>query len=373
VRDTGIGIPLDAQARIFGAFEQADTGHGRRFGGTGLGTTIAKSLTEALGGKIGFESALGEGSTFWVEIPFRVIAVQPAAGVRLVRPGENVIPFDDPFVRHRARIRSLRILIADDQPANIMVLTRLLEKSGHQTIAVHSGEEVLSAVENERFDAVIIDLHMPGISGLDVLKQVRVMQAGHDLTPFIVLSADATATTVRECEQAGARMFLTKPVAVNRLLEALADVALGREAVPATGRPQIAANAAPEEGQEPIISHSMLEELAELQLSDGFIGLFIDECLRDALKTIGELEKSGKTANWDLFRDQCHALKGVASNMGATRLAGAASATMKIANWQMPREWRTRIVMLREQLEVARAALKPEGPARLEGEGDRTP
>jgi len=231
----------------------------------------------------------------------------------------------------------------------------------------------LSAVENEHFDAVIIDLHMPGISGLDVLKQVRVMQAGHDLTPFIVLSADATATTVRECEQAGARMFLTKPVAVNRLLEALADVALGREAVPAAGRPQIAANAAPEEGQEPIISHSMLEELAELQLSDGFIGLFIDECLRDALKTIGELEKSGKTANWDLFRDQCHALKGVASNMGATRLAGAASATMKIANWQMPREWRTRIVMLREQLEAARAALKPEGPARLEGEGDRTP
>ncbi|HEY6893409.1 MAG TPA: Hpt domain-containing protein, partial [Rhodanobacteraceae bacterium] len=114
-------------------------------------------------------------------------------------------------------------------------------------------------------------------------------------------------------------------------------------------------------------------ELAELQLSDGFIGLFIDECLRDALKTIGELEKSGKAANWDMFRDQCHALKGVASNMGAMRLANAASATMKIANWQLPREWRTRIVMLREQLEVARAALKPDGPTRLEGEGDRTP
>src|SRR5262249_49900134 len=156
-----------------------------------------------------------------------------------------------PFVRHRARVRSLRILVADDQPANIMVLTRLLEKSGHQTIAVHSGEEVLAAVENEHFDAVIIDLHMPGISGLDVLKQVRVMQAGHDLTPFIVLSADATATTVRECEQAGARMFLTKPVAVNRLLEALADVALGREATPL--KPQVAAAQVtePDEGQEP--------------------------------------------------------------------------------------------------------------------------
>ena len=171
-------------------------------------------------------------------------------------------------------------------------------------------------------------------------------------------------------------MFLTKPVAVNRLLEALADVALGREAVAVPGKPQLSAvpNAeSAESGQDPIISRAMLEELAELQLSDGFIGLFIDECLRDALKTIGELEKSGKVANWDLFRDQCHALKGVASNMGAMRLSNAASATMKLANWQLPREWRIRIVQLREQLEAARAALKPEGPARLEGEGDRTP
>ena len=205
---------------------------------------------------------------------------------------------------------------------------------------MHSGEDVLSAVEDEHFDAVIIDLHMPGISGLDVLKQVRVMQAGHDLTPFIVLSADATATTVRECEQAGARMFLTKPVAVNRLLEALADVALGSSKRRSSRQQVVGAMPIRPRGRTRSSRAAMLEELAELQLSDGFIGLFIDECLRDALKTIGELEKSGKTANWDLFRDHCHALKGVASNMGALRLSNAASATMKLANWQMPREWR---------------------------------
>jgi two-component system sensor histidine kinase RpfC len=356
VRDTGIGIAAAAQQRIFEAFEQADTGHGRRFGGTGLGTTIAKSLTQLLGGRIGFESTEGEGSHFWAEIPFRVNPVTEEKA-RMPRAGENIIAFDDPFVRHRARVRSLQLLVADDQPANITVLCRLLGKAGHRTSSVHSGEAVLSALENQRFDAVIIDLHMPGISGLDVLKQVRVMQAGQDLTPFIVLSADATATTVRECEQAGAWSFLTKPIALGRLLEALADVALAR-ADPESQSPAQTGPGRAAWGAGAVISRVVLEELAELQLGTGFVGLFVEECLRDALKTIGDLERSGAAAQWDTFRDQCHALKGVAGNVGALHLASAASDAMKLGNWQLPREWQARVRQLREQLEMARLALK---------------
>ena len=360
VRDTGIGIPESAQPRIFQAFEQADNGHGRRFGGTGLGTTIAKALTELLGGTIGFESREGEGSHFWVELPFEMAAQAEAAaqtrkGPELAYGGENVIAFDDPFIRHRARVRPLRLLVADDQPANLTVLCRLLEKAGHHADTVDSGEDVLSALEDGRFDGVIIDLHMPGVSGLDVLKQVRVMEAGaQQLTPFIVLSADATAATVRACEQAGARAFLTKPIAVNRLLDSLADIALGSsesQIKPA----QIAAEA---EAVESIISRNVLEELKELQLGNDFLSLFLDECMRDALKSIGELEKTGAAGQWDMFRDHCHALKGVAGNMGAVRLASVASEAMRLGNWQIAREWRQRIKTLREQLEVARIALK---------------
>ena len=356
VRDTGIGIVAAAQQRIFEAFEQADTGHGRRFGGTGLGTTIAKSLTQLLGGRIGFESTAGEGSHFWVEIPFRVNAVTEEK-VRMPRTGENIIAFDDPFVRHRARVRSLQLLVADDQPANITVLCRLLEKAGHRPHSVHSGEAVFVALENQRFDAVIIDLHMPGISGLDVLKQVRVMQAGQDLTPFIVLSADATATTVRECEQAGARSFLTKPIAIGRLLEALADVALARADSESQSPAQVGPGRATR-GMGGVISLAVLEQLAELQLGPGFVDLFVEECLHDALQTIGDLERSAAAAQWDTFRDQCHALKGVAGNVGALRLASAASDAMKLGNWQLPREWQARVRQLREQLEMARLALK---------------
>jgi len=257
-------------------------------------------------------------------------------------------------------VRPLSLLVADDQPANLTVLRRLLEKAGHQAQVVESGEDVLNVLESARFDGVIIDLHMPGVSGLDVLKQVRVMEAGsQQLTPFIVLSADATAETVRACEQAGARAFLTKPIVVARLLDALADVALGSSESQIKSA-QIVAEA---EAGEAVISRNVIEELAELHLGGDFLGLFIDECLRDALKSISELEKSGAAGQWDLFRDHCHALKGVAGNMGAMRLATAASEAMKLGNWQLPREWRQRLRGLREQLELARNALKSNSTA----------
>ncbi|WP_395681069.1 ATP-binding protein [Dokdonella sp.] len=352
VRDTGIGIPTSAKARIFDAFEQAEGGHGRRFGGTGLGTTIARSLTDLLDGRIGFDSVEGEGSHFWVELPFGVVRARSEAEIETATP--NVIEFGDPFVRHRARTRSLQVLIADDQPANITVLQRLLEKAGHQPIAVASGEGVLDAIEQGDFDAVIVDLHMPGVSGLDVLKQVRVMQAGRTLTPFIVLSADATTTTMRQCEQAGARAFLTKPISIARLLDTLAEIAgaAGQERVgmaiqAAVHREEVSA----------VIAPDVLRELGELQLGTDFLALFVAECLRDALAIIGELEKSGAAGRWDAYRDACHALKGVASNMGAVQLAASASEAMRIGNWQLPREWRERVRRLREQLESARAAL----------------
>ncbi|MBS0589767.1 MAG: response regulator [Proteobacteria bacterium] len=361
VRDTGIGIPDAAQPRIFHAFEQAEQDKTRRFGGTGLGTSIAKALTELAGGMIGFDSVEGKGSHFWVEIPF----IEPAAAASgaldataAIEAGNSsdagkVIEFGDPLIRHRARVRSLRLLVADDQPANLLVLRRLLEKAGHKLCEVASGEHVLDALESESFDAVIIDLHMPGVGGLDVLKQARVMQAGAaTATPFVVLSADATADAIRDCERAGAKAFLTKPIVVGRLLDVLAEIAGadGKSRSPIDGQDDTAST-------DPVISSDVIEELGEMKLGDGFLALFIGECLRDAVRCIGEMEKSGSEQNWDSLRDHAHALKGVASNVGAARLVGVATSTMKAANWQLGRDWRQRIQELRKHLDLARSAL----------------
>lgn len=352
VRDSGIGISAADVARIFGAFEQADSGLGRRFGGTGLGTTIARSLAELLGGSVGVESRLGVGSHFWLDVPLQPAQESP---LRVVGSSSNVIAFDDPFLRHRARVRSLRILVADDQPANLLVLRRLLEKAGHVPQLVEDGHDVLDAMEGRQFDAVVIDLHMPGLSGIEVIKQARVMEAGRARTPFIVLTADATAEAQLESERSGAFAFLTKPLMVERLLEKLAQIAEGS----VSGMQAPPSRPLPLAGE--IISSHSLDELRSMKLGEDFLQRFLLECTRDARRCIAELESSATGTRWEEFRDACHALKGAAGNMGAVRLAGSAGQAMQAETSSLQREWPALVQRLREQLEQAVAVLDAQG------------
>lgn len=268
----------------------------------------------------------------------------------------NIIAFSDPFVRHRARVRPMRILVADDQAANLMVMRRLLEKAGHRPQVVDDGEDVLTAIETQSFDAVIIDLHMPGASGVEIIKQTRFMEAGRKRTPFIVLTADATTEARLECERAGAHAFMTKPVIVDKLLEKLAEIAEG--VAPAAG--QAAAQAAPPADRS-LISQHILDELREMGLGEEFVHRFLVECVRDARKCLAELEVAGRRASWDEFRDACHALKGAAGNMGAVRLADTASEGMRLPSDRLLAEWSGLLNLLRQQLEQASAALRERG------------
>lgn len=351
VRDTGIGIPEAHRERIFDAFEQVESGRGRRFGGTGLGTTIAKALTELLGGRIGMESQDGAGSHFWIDVPFPLAEQEQQDEAAMA---SNIIAFADPFVRHRARVRPMRVLVADDQSANLMVLRRLLEKAGHRPQIVDDGEDVLTAIENQSFDAVIIDLHMPGASGVEIMKQTRFMEAGRKRTPFIVLTADATSEARLECERAGAYAFMTKPVIVERLLEKLAEIAEG--AAPAAAEVPAAPAA-----DKSLISQHILDELREMGLGEEFVQRFLVECVRDARKCLADLDAAGRKASWEEFRDACHALKGAAGNMGAIRLADTASEGMRMASDRLLAEWGGIVHLLRQQLEQASAALRERG------------
>lgn len=361
VVDTGIGIPATARARLFEAFEQADASLSRRYGGTGLGTTIAKGLTEAMGGRIGFESTENSGSRFWVELPFDVIAAgKPAAEVA---PGagadtRNVIAFGDVFRRHRARVRSMQVLVADDHVANRMVLERMLQKAGHHVVTVDNGEDALSALEAGGYALAIVDLHMPGVSGLDLLRELRVMEAGGgSRTPVLVLSADVTPESIQRCQQAGARAFLPKPVVASRLLDTLAEIASSGQVVSAPAPMRFDLPPL----QDNVLDAAVLEELSGLGMGEDFEREFIAQCLRDAEGCIGMLGQAGEAEQWDALRDHAHALKGVASNLGLVRLAGESGDLMRIAAWQLSREWRQRLQGLRDRLAQGRAALDARG------------
>lgn len=356
VRDTGIGIPEAARARIFEPFEQVDSSTARRYGGTGLGTTISKMLVESMGGRIAVEDNPGGGSHFWFELPFKAAqsgeAALPApampavedfatgedlASSPLVQPA-NVIAFDDPFVRHRARVRPLQILVADDQPANRVVLQRLLERAGHRLIFAEDGETALDQMEAYSPDMVIVDLHMPGLSGLDVIRQARVMQAGAARTPIVVLSADATVESLREAERAGAYAYLTKPIVVARLLETITRVAANESLAPPAAAQTVAGageSAVATKGQP---EQSVLQELASMNFGREFLEEFVEQCLRDIGRTLPQLQKAARDGDWDAMRDYAHAMRGVAENIGASQLVDRCRQIMKMSSSQLSLE-----------------------------------
>ncbi|MBN8263322.1 MAG: response regulator [Xanthomonadales bacterium] len=379
VTDTGVGIPASARAKLFEAFEQADNSLSRKHAGSGLGTTIAKGLTEAMGGSIGFESREHAGSRFWVELPFELVAAEVSAsvpaeqGVSRLEPmppseaARNVIAFSDPFLRHRARVRPLRTLVADDHAANRMVLQGVLQKAGHRVFVADDGEAALDALAASEFDLALVDLHMPGLSGVDLIRQLRVMEAGSPRrTPVVVLSADATPEAVQACTTAGARAFLTKPFVVARLLDVIADIAAGTSTLPMVEDARAHAAIPP---TSEILDPAVLDEFASLGMGAEFEAEFVGQCVADARVAVQRLRIAAGASDWEQLREQAHALKGIAGNMGLVQLAAHSGMLMKMTGLELGRDWARHADTLAERLRAGEQALAARGrwqPAREE-------
>jgi CheY-like chemotaxis protein len=207
VRDTGIGIPEEMQAALFDAFVQAEGSTTRRYGGTGLGLAISKRLVEAMGGAIGVESAPGKGSLFWFEVPLEVgDAAVAAARVDL-----------DP-----ASVPPLRLLVAEDAEANRELLREMLGRHGHAVAFAANGAEAVGLAARERFDAVLMDVRMPVMDGVEATRRIRALPPPAGRVPIVRLTANVVASERERYLAAGMDACLAKPVDWGRLFAVLA-------------------------------------------------------------------------------------------------------------------------------------------------------
>jgi signal transduction histidine kinase/DNA-binding response OmpR family regulator len=210
VTDTGIGIQPEKQASIFQPFVQAERGTASFYGGTGLGLTISVRLVEMMGGRLSMESEVGRGSTFWFTVPLRVDETTRVTSAGK-KEGERDGKAQDG--------RSLRILLAEDNPVNQQVLTLLLEKTGHQVRAVGNGREALEALENEKFDLVLMDVQMPEMDGLRATRLLRAREkAIGGRVPVVAVTANMLDGERQRCLTAGMDDYLAKPIRKDELL-----------------------------------------------------------------------------------------------------------------------------------------------------------
>jgi two-component system, sensor histidine kinase RpfC len=484
VRDTGVGIPPEAQERIFESFTQADQTTTRRFGGTGLGTTIAKQLVELMGGRIGLESAVGLGSTFWFEASLekqpersgavagelagaRVLLVgfppaqretleQSLAGwgatpvavgnvdegvtrlvaeISLARPyhsailysegkdlqlaqrfrravpdpappvvlamqrspevprfaalsagfgavlempfekrqlfnvlhsvtagedaGEGVVRLQD-YARRSGGAKGLHVLVADDNPTNREVLSRILERGGHTATLVSDGERALDALETSHFDIALIDRNMPRLSGIETVQAIRLTTGARERLPVVMLSADVTPDAKRECLEAGADSFLAKPIEAARLLEELqtlcgAKVQEAARPIALTGMRPLRAG---KQDPDPVVNADTLADLEELGSSPAFMDKLIGVFVADNITLMAKMEASLAARNVGEFRSHLHAMKGSAASMGAEHLTGYCKEVGRLSDAEVKLQIPALLRTLREELAATRESLE---------------
>lgn len=330
VQDTGIGIPKEHLSRIFEPFYQVESGPNRRFGGTGLGTTIAMECVRRLGGELKVESALGEGTRFWFEID-----LETAAEVGATKASKPAAPV----------VRGKRVLIADDNRVNLELLRQMLLKDSHQVTTATSGAQAMQLLAREDFDLVLLDFNLGDVDGAAVFQTYafgRIQTA-----PTYFITADTTKVTAQRLAEVGASGVIYKPLTFERIREAIgrhfeagieasdrqgaagagahrpADEAAGK------GRPQL--RAVPVAHLDP----TALEHLREIKDTPEFLFDMISSGLEDIQATHGRLVQSMRGERLADVHHDAHTLRGLCLSFGAVRLAAIADRLMSVSDSEL--------------------------------------
>lgn len=483
VMDTGIGIPEAAKARIFDKFSQADESTTRRFGGSGLGTTISKQLVDLMGGQLGFESTEGVGTRFWFDlrfeagrseesdsteilsecrmlrmsrhpalttevtlaltrwgVPYQDVRTIPEAISRLMaglgsstpyevllldevpldqemrdfltgfdrelalpnltiiakvaeeippstaralaakilllvgplerkllmeaiqaarqglKESKKVISLTDHLERRRTLARDIKVLVAEDNATNRMVVGRILERAGIRHQLVGDGYAALDALEKEAFDLVILDMQMPGISGLEVFKLHNFAHAGEkERPPFVILTANATLEARREAQSVGIEHFLVKPVSAIRLLEVIGK-AVRQEPLPTRQEPDQAGPPTPAQSQ--ALDLKVLQDVLNLGHNDDFAERLVVSFMADSEQLMSEMKQALQADDTRGFRELAHGLKGNAANLGLVELRSLAAEIELFSAEQIKAEGQIQMLRLQKVLDRAENALR---------------
>jgi two-component system, sensor histidine kinase len=312
VSDSGIGIPPDRVGRLFTDFAQADVSINRRFGGTGLGLAISRRIVEQMGGTIGVSSVPGEGATF------RFSLTLPWSDKLVLDQRTDRVGADDLKASIAALGRPLRVLIAEDDATNRMVVVKMLQEFTAETRIATDGVQAVKAASEADYDLILMDVRMPEMDGLAATRAIRARGGRLAALPIIALTANAFAEDVKLCREAGMSDFLAKPLRKPAMVAAILR-AIRRAAIPAAALP-----AEPASTAVPV----SLDQTALAQLTDA-IGV---DGVRETFAVFAR-ETEARLALFQQFTEgndralieiEAHALKGSARTLGATEMSDIA-------------------------------------------------
>lgn len=307
ITDSGIGISPEKQHQLFSAFTQGDSSISRHYGGTGLGLAISQKLVHLMGGEIGVMSSLGKGSTFWFT-------------TTLIKPHESVLPSTTtpstiPMPHSKTptiRTRNPHILVVDDHEINRKLTVTLLQKGGYQATTAASGAEALTALATVHYDLVLMDVQMPGISGLDVTRAIRSGRSNvlNPEIPVVAMTAHILPEHQNECLRAGMNDYVPKPFRKAHLYNAIEALLTAQEA---TSQPV---------AQSSILNkqYLSLDYKHLLKALDNHTDLaqeITSDFLQDMNHSLNNLRQALESKDILNFLDEMHGIKSIAATIGA--------------------------------------------------------
>lgn len=319
VKDTGIGISMDKQARLFGEFYRVEDGDLQTHKGTGLGLAISKTLVRMMDGLIGVNSGMGRGANFWISIPFeRVEAADVISQNTPEKASKCVLQKGMNEMERDESIYGVQVLLADDYKTNQMIISRQLEELGANVTVVNNGQEALQVLEATKFDVALMDISMPVMGGVEATEHIRALESDVSQLPVLALTAIVSEEDRAKYLAAGISDVMTKPISQSMLQSKIFSAL-------ETKRAQGVNNQAPM----PVVSlfdKTVLDSiLTGLEPTD--VKAITEQFMTDLSFCVDDLEHAVAQSDLDAVQRSSHTLKGLSATFGCIKLSQLAELT----------------------------------------------